>query len=221
MDMNELVRGIVLQVLSQLEGEVGTKSDKQSFFVVTLKAGERSRAFLENPAMRQRFNMVCAMSRSYDCELAGSGGLAVFGLSNADMARLSSGICDTPFTGLIAKALLMGLPVFAVREEIEILTCDYKTPYAKMLFGKLKSLESMGLTVCSADELEGRALGGAKPPAAQNSGSVTRSGKVITERDVISARDAGARVIKTAQRPIITDLARECAKRHGIEFSAE
>lgn len=222
MDYNELVKDIVRQVMAQMMNDTpsAVKSGKQSFLVVTPKHGERCHAFLESAAMTARFDMVCAMSKGYDWELSGCAGLAVFGLSNSDIARLESGICDTPYTALISKALVMGLPVFAVREETEILCCDRKTPYAEMFGAKLKALEGWGLTLCGYGELEGLALGGAKAGVAAGKAKFSCRNRVVTERDVITARDAGARVIETVAKPIITDLAKECARKHGIEFAA-
>ena len=221
MDYNELVKDIVRQVMAQMMSNTPcAPSGRRKFFVVTPAHGERCHAFLESAEMKERFDMVCAMSGGYKCELTGCAGLAVFGLSNSDIARLESGICDTPYTELISKALVMGLPVFAVREETEILTCNCSTPYAQMYRDKLKTLESWGLTVCGYEELEGLSLGGARSAAASGAKYACRN-RVVTEGDVLNARDAGAKIIETVQKPIITDLARERAKKSGIEFAAK
>lgn len=221
MDYNELVKDIVRQVMAQMMNNTPSvvSSGKKSFLAVTPSHGERCHAFLESAAMKARFDMVCAMSEGYKCELSNCAGLAVFGLANSDIARLESGICDTPYTELISKALVMGLPVFAVREETEILTCGCSSPYARMFRTKLKTLEGYGLSICGYEELEGLALGKAGA-VLQGGAKYSCRNRVVTERDVINARDAGARIIETVSKPIITDLARERAKKHGIEFAA-
>ncbi len=222
MDYNELVREVVARVLAEMElpQRDSANSGKQRFFVVTPEHGQLSRSFLESPDMKARFNMICAMSKDYSCDLECSAGLGIFGLSNSDLARLEGGICDTPFTALISKALLMGLPTYAVSEEIEIIPWGYKTTYASLFSDKLKILEGCGLRICAYDQLEKIILGGEKHLAGSGNGAYICRGKLITERDVTSARDAGARTIKTIEKSIITDLARESAKRHGIEFLA-
>lgn len=221
MDYNELVRDIVAQVLSQMKNKAlpPAESGRQKLFVAAAHNGSRSKDFLESEKMKDRFDMVCAMSADYSCCLEGSAGIAVFGLSNADVARLESGICDTPYTALISKALVLGVPVFSVREETEILACGCQSPYARMYLAKLRALEGLGMTLCGFDELEDR-LCGAAEGLPQCGAKYVCQNRVVTERDVIAARDAGARTVETLQKPIITDLARERAKKHGIEFAA-
>ena len=181
---------------------------------------------------------------SYVGDLA-SPGVTLYGgnpLHGADRAKLGLGLCDTPYTRRAAQAILTGKRVDVPTEEVELYRYASTAPaaYYAMMKERLDLLLTSGVVVCSKHNLEGLLLGGAaceaapaeapaaaEPsapapmPAAREEKLVHVTKRVLTERDI---RDAAAEKVTCIHVPakcILTALAKDCAKEHGIRLVQE
>lgn len=235
MNYDELVQEIVARVSAYLEKD---EPAKKKVIVLTATHGESCHTVLECPVMNEHFKMECALSCNYDCNLDDCEGIVMFELSNAELSKIASGNCDTPYSKLAQKALLMGKPIWVPKREIEILQYEANTPYARMMLEKLELLKSFGVVLTSYRKLANTILGegsaqiescdlstknAASPaviefPSKQSAKEVTVSKKVLTERDIANARHDGVSLIRTGAKSIVTDLAKEYALSFGIEI---
>ena len=169
----------------------------------------------------------------YCCDISECAGVVMFDLSNEALARIATGLCDTPYTKIVMEALLLGKPVWVSEEEIEFLKYEALNPYAKMMFEKLRLLEGYGVTVCSYENLTKIILSDGKiekslcnerpyisccedNTAKQACKDYICSKKVVAEKDVVTAHTEGAVRILAVEKAIVTDLAKEYARSNGI-----
>ena len=137
---------------------------------------------------------------------------------------------------------LTGKRVYVPTEEVELYRYASTAPaaYYAMMKERLDLLLTSGVVVCSKHNLEGLLLGGAaceaapaeapaaaEPsapapmPAAREEKLVHVTKRVLTERDI---RDAAAEKVTCIHVPakcILTALAKDCAKEHGIRLVQE
>ncbi len=232
MEYSELVREIVSRVSAYLEA--GSR-EKQKLIILNHKSEELCKEAFRCPKLNAYYQLECAMLCGYDCKLEDFAGVLLFDLTNDQLSKITAGICDTPYAAVVEKALLRGLPVFALTEEIELLQYDTGTPYGQMMMDKLRLLEKLGVTIDSYDRLLPTML-----EKTGNCGATEEKGcasfaieaavtsllvkeldcakKLITEKDVISARREGYGRLHLEKRAIVTDLAREYAQSCGIEL---
>lgn len=231
MEYSELVRQIAERVSAYLESDC---CNKKRLLILTQEHGTECHKALECPKLNEHFSTECALLNEYGCDVDGCEGVVLFNLTNAALSRIVSGICDTPYTSAAAKALLLGKPVWVPKEEIELLKYDASSPYGKMMYENLRRLESFGVTVCSYNDLSDTIIDGtcsesacpkAGPavccedaPAKNICKDFLCSKKVITEKDMVSARSEGADRVLVGQKTIVTDLAREYARAYDIEI---
>ena len=231
MEYSELIREIVSRVSAYLEAD---SHDKKKLIILTEKHGTKCHEFLECPELKERFCMECALMSDYCRDLSECAGVVMFDLSNEALARIATGLCDTPYTKIVMEALLLGKPVWVPEEEIEFFKYEASNPYAKMMFEKLRLLEGYGVTVCSYDKLTGSILCGGKAEkkslcnerpyisccedsaAKQACKDYICSKKVVAEKDVVTAHTEGANRILAVEKAIVTDLAKEYARSNGI-----
>lgn len=237
MKYNELIEEIVSRVSSYLDNE---KCDKDDLIILTNEHGDTCHEFLESPTMNKHFNVKCALMNDYECDVENCAGIVMFELSNIDLSRIVSGVCDTPFTAMAAKALLLGKPIWVIKENVEILKYNTDNPYAKMMHGKFCLLKSFGVVLCSKEDLTDTIVGTSScnnDTKCSNTNStsgceecceepceehickeIEYSKKVITEKDMENARFKKAGKVLTGAKSIVTDLAKEYAYNFGIEI---
>lgn len=229
MDYNEMVQEIVSRVTAYLEKDLAEGEDaRKKLIILTHEHGDICHKGLEGSKINECFKTECALLSDFQCDVSSCDAMVLYGLSNSDIARLASGVCDTVYTRIAAKALLLGKKVWAVKDEIELLSYCPSQPYGKMMYDKLNLLTDMGLVVCSYDELEDSIVNTfcccegnnsvcCEQPIKQG-GDYVCAKRVVTEKDLVAARSEGAARLLTGGKTIITNLAREFAKEHGIEI---
>lgn len=164
-------------------------------------------------------------------------------LTNDVLSKLALGICDTPYTRLASQAILMGKRVYIPTEQVELYR--YATmapaPYYAMLKAHLDLLTASGAVICSQSNLAGALAGGGdscpqpepepeqqpepapapapEPAPAPSCGKELKLEKrVLTEKDVLDAAAARVTCIRLPAKCILTALAKDCAKDHGIRL---
>jgi len=231
MEYSELIREIVSRVSAYMEAD---SCDKKKLIILTQNHETMCHKLLECPELKAHYCTECALMNEYCCDISECDGVVMFDLTNEALSRITSGLCDTPYTKKVMEALLLGKPVWVPKEEIELCKYDASSPYAKMMYEKLRLLESYGVTVCAYDDLTETILcdGNVKSLCNENASKasckervVNRAlkdyictKKVVTEKDVVTARAEGAGRILAGEKSILTDLAKEYARSNGIEI---
>ena len=258
----EMIAQIVARVAQKLamEGEAVTadqimealdeSSSLPGLLILTQEHGCDCHALLESTRIREKYKTCCALMQEYEVELDDVDTVVLFNLTTDAMCKIVSGITDTPYTKLAAKALLLGKKIYVPREEVEL----YKYPmgglgsYQCMMQAKLTKLVAWGLKICPMAQLEDFILGGdaaeetcpccepEKPEKceealvdaaclssvpAEAEKEITFTKKVITERDIIEANRDNVKVIRITERNILTALARDAASSRNIRLVKE
>lgn len=241
-----LVDEIVRRVSKKL-AEAGTQctaardsaanGGKPKLLILTQEHGTLCHRILESERLAERYATTCALTEGYQCDPAEFDTVILFNLTNEVLAKIASGLCDTPYTRLASQALLLGKRIFVPKEEVEL--CRYASTapaaYYAMLEGKLKILTASGVTVCPADELESAILNEPATDTAQVCGCAADSAakkappakeqkcskKVITERDIYNLKEKNVTRVLIGEKTIVTDLAKDLAKTRGIEIVRE
>lgn len=159
MDFDALVSAIVSRVAEKMEQD---SCEKPKLLVLTQEHGEACHAMLESPRIGAHYQMECALMNDYQVKMEDYEGVLLFNLTNDAMVSIATGVCGTPYTDLVSKALLLGKPVWLPHEQVELFR--YEATAAPMYYGMLRKrltlLEQSGVVLCSLDELEDKVLAG-------------------------------------------------------------
>jgi hypothetical protein len=247
MDFDALVEEIVSRVSAKLAEREGTAEptasageDKPGLLVLTQEHGTCCHQMLESSRLQEYYKTACALLSDYQCDVADYEAIILYDLTIDAMSRIAGGVCDTPFTALVQKAILLGKKLFVPREAVELYRYAQTVPsaYYNMLQEKLTLLEQSGLVICTQDTLEDVILGeaSAQPApayvpfqaAAPEKACVPSAGRevsltkhVITERDLAAVYDRDLTCVRVGKRTILTDLAREYAAVHKVKIVRE
>jgi ethanolamine utilization protein len=252
MDRNELVDEIVKRVAEKL-AECGCESTcecgctascddgRPGLLILTPDHGEECHAMLESEAIKAKYRTDCALLKEYNVNLDDYEAVVLFCLSNENLGKLASGVCDTPYTKLASKAILSGKKVYAPTEKVELYryATTAPAPYYAVLKAKLDLLEKSGVIIRPLAELQGCILGNvpaaepctctceeitpasAPAPAVREEKEYRLRKRVITERDVSEASTAKATSIIIPANSIVTDLAKDFARTRDIALVRE
>lgn len=234
------------QVMEALAGPAALPG----LLVLTQDHGCDCHVLLESGRIKEKFHTCCALMQEYEVELDKIDTVVLFNLTTDAMCKIVSGITDTPYTKLAAKALLLGKKLYVPREEVEL----YQYPmgglgsYQCMMQAKLTKLVSWGLKICPMAQLEDFILeenaaeetcSCCKPEKtekcedalvdtacissmpAETEKEITFTKKVITERDIIEANRDNVKVIRITERNILTALAKDAASARNIRLIKE
>ena len=213
-------------------------SGKPGLLILNQEHGDHCHPMLESKRLRQCYSTACALSQDYQCDVADYDTVIFYGLTNEALAKIATGNCDTPYTRMASRALLLGKRIFIPREEVELYRYASTAPavYYSMLEEKLKILTASGAVICPGDELEDTILDAeiSRAPKQECSDSqnalkkITNSPKeqritkrVVTERDLIACKEGKVTRVCIGENTILTDLARDLAKARGIEIVRE
>ena len=187
---------------------------------------------LESARVKEKYRIKCAQKCGYDVDVASCEAVVLHDLTNESLAKIASGICDTPYTKIVSQALLLGKPVYLMQDQIELY--DYRKtaakPYYKMFRAKLGLLEESGVMITCPDKIEdilvngvsGGATCSTEPAQAAACGAAVKlDNHLVSERSVADAHKAGASRILVGAKAIVTDLAKEYAQNHNVELVRE
>lgn len=220
----------VTQKIAETEGKAGGGGGKPLLLVVAQESGGQRREIPENGKLSERYDVGYVSAEGGECDVARCDTVVLCGLTVESLAKVAAGACDTPYTRLVSRALLLGKRVIVPREEVGLYQyASAASPvYYSMLEGKLKFLTASGLVICPRDELENAVLGTSPVRAAapdSGKGGPARAAKerrlskrVVTERDIAGLREDGVTRVHIGGKVLLTDLARDSAKAHGIEI---
>lgn len=203
---------------------------------------------LESARVKEKYRIQCAQKCNYDVDIASCEAVVLHDLTNESLAKIASGICDTPYTKLVSQALLMGKTVYLLQDQIELYNYRQTAAkvYYKMFRSQLGMLEQSGLIICCPDKIEDVLVNGApvgatctqeadkkectietvktteQTAAPENADKTVKlENHLISERSVADACQSGASRILVGARAIVTDLAKEYAQNHGVALVRE
>jgi ethanolamine utilization protein len=238
LENQELIQKVYEMVKKAVSGIAGGKADgncaecggaracppekKLKTLILTSEHGDAC-----HPAM-ERLGGICALLCEYGADLDSVGSVVIYDLSLDNLFKLAAGCADNDFVKSAAKALLKGIPVFAVSEGVELLKYERSGgAYYKLLYENLDKLRKCGVTLVSEADLDSAVNAAANAAAnvvANASASadnrcgknVVLSKRVITESDVRNALASGACEMLVGPKTIITSLAAEFAVKKSI-----
>jgi len=206
---------------------------KPGLLILTQEHGGHCHQMLESAALSERYAIKCAKAADYQCSLEGVETVILYQLTIEALAKLSSGICDTPYTDLASKALLLGKRIYVPKEEVELYDYASTAPavYYAMLEEKLQILMASGVIICPKAELENVILQKesiTKPnqpcrdvkldqnSAASSEAEHILAKRAITEKDLFAMKKEHITCVRIGEKAILTDLAKEFVSRNGM-----
>lgn len=240
MERNEIVNQILSRVMAKLAeaGETVTGAEDLNLpaeeaeadlklpglLILTQEHGEVCHGLLENSKIKEKYHTGCALLEDYQVNLKDYEVVVLFNLTIDAMSKLSSGITDTPYTQMAARALLLGKKLYVPEEEVELLRypAGEKGTYQCMLNSKLKKLETFGLKICPLASLEAELLGQSSEcdrPFAESKGSEEKCSE-----EKCSSAGGSSQEVKTPKgekeiefsKKVITERDVIQAKREGV-----
>ena len=239
MEQKDLINEIVARVAAKMaalektpEPIVPQPDDRPGLLILTRDHGDVCHTVYDSPCLASHYRVDCALMKDYDVDLDRYQVVVMFGLDNESLAKLASGICDTPYTRIASRAILTGKRIYVPVEQVELFRYadTAPKPYYAMLEEKLALLTASGLVITKMDDLEKCILDEDTPcevqaaPAQQHSESKKEFRlikRVITERDLVEAGNARAGVVYIPAKCIVTDLAKDYAHGHNISLIRE
>ena len=239
MDMDALINAICAKVLERISASTEKvaeeqcevkKDNKPSYLVLANDHGTLCHDVLTDKVLTEKLNLECAQLKEFEVDLCDYEGVIAFGLTNEALSKIAMGILDTPFVSAFGKAILSGKKIYVPKEEIELYNYKDTAPkgYYKRFEEYLNFLRQNGVEIVEKSALV-KAILGTVPaevhaPVSQVKEvkseravhEVIVKKKVITERDLISARGEEATVLVADTGSIITDLAKDYARTYGI-----
>ena len=78
------------------------------------------------------------------------------GLSNVELGKLCTGICDTPYTAIASEAILRNMRVYVPIEQIELYryASSRPNPYYEFMYSRITMLTDSSLVICTMDNIE-------------------------------------------------------------------
>lgn len=130
---------------------------KPGLLILTQEHGVDCHAKLEDPRLQERYGTQCALMADYAVDIADVEVVILYQLSIEALCKLSSGLCDTPYTRLAQRAILSGKRIYVPTQEVELLQNNtMPAAYRAMLQKKLELLEACGLRILPAADTRGR-----------------------------------------------------------------
>lgn len=180
-----------------------------------------------NEALNECYTMKCALLDN-EWDTCACEGVIAYTLTNEAAGKIVNGIFDTDYTKAFGKALLCGKKIFIPEEEVELYRYKDSAPagYYQKLEANIEFLKSNGVVIVPNDQLVSAIMGAeitVKPAAAAEpdvrlvmdgptvAKMVAFSRRVLSERDVISAKQNGTTHILLTGKTIVTDLAKDYA----------
>lgn len=238
MELDAMISEICRKVqerVAELEKEEEAKAEdgRPALLILAEDHGMRCHPMLESKKLGECYRVDCALLKE-NCDVASYEGVIAFTLSNESLGKIANGIFDNDYTRRFGTALLLGKRIFIAEEEVELYRYKDTAPagYYSRLEENLKFLQQNGVTIVPADQLEDAVLGDETATVAPKEEPVVEkqpvSGKtvkiekrILTERDVISAREEKAACIVVGKKAILSDLAKEYARKYQINIVRE
>lgn len=239
MDHSKLIDEIVSRVAAKLAQTTGETfpgevcggcgdAEKPGLLILTQEHGTDCHALYDSQPLGAHYRMKCALMDDDQVCMPDYDVVVLYQLTNEALGKLACGVCDTAYTKLASEAILMGKRVYVPTEEVELYSYASTAPaaYYAMMRDKLDLLANSGVVICARGSLERAILAGgtdnpaicspitAQPERVAKEQRLTK--RVLTEKDVSAALSEHVTAIRLPAKCIITALALEYAKDHGV-----
>ncbi|MDO5115006.1 MAG: hypothetical protein Q4D58_02775 [Synergistaceae bacterium] len=228
MNYDDLVLEIVNRVSDKLQnqelnGSAASRPGKARLLVLAREDGPLCQQFRSAPALLERYDVESSFSQQYAGDIREYSAVVLFNMDCGSLAKIASGIEDTPYTEAAVRAILLGKKLWLPKEAVEIYgyMMTAPQPYYEMMLKKLEFLQRSNVTICGYDELLPLLLeltSAPRPEPQPRAGCARIEKRVVTERDINAAYCGGAGSVSIPQRAIVTDMAKEYAANHGVEI---
>lgn len=229
----QIEQGGLKETNCRCAGETDCK--KPGLLLIAQDHGEDCHPVLTCEELGEYYRVDCMLLQNQTCDVADYEGVIAYTLTNEALGKLANGIFDSDYTKAFGTALLLGKKIFIAEEEVELFR--YRDTAPEGYYGRLKEnlefLRKNGVTIVPGGELVKTILGEqgsagvseneAKSccPEPVEEKTVYLGKKVITERDMIAAREGKATCVVVASKSILTDLAKDYSKRYKIQLKRE
>ncbi len=235
MDIDALINAIYDKVQERITAQESSGScetdgcyhEKPKFLILADAHGDICHQALECPVLGRYYQMECALLMDCCCDITDYEAVLAYTMTNENLGKIACGIIDSDYTRLFSQALLAGRKIFVPEDEIELFRYRETAPaayYARME-DNVKLLQDSGVIIAPNRELQACILDGktpsSEPPCLpQEPGQEERefviSKRVITERDLIAAKEQKVCCVVVNQKAILTDLAKDYAGKQRI-----
>lgn len=199
--------------------------EKPVLGIISENHGDICHPIYESKNLAEYYQMKCALlDNAWDVE--NWEGVIAYTLTNEALGKIVNGIFDTPYVKAFGKALLCGKKIYVPAEEVELYKYKETAPkgYYHKLEENLKFLTENGVEILPNDQIVPSILGNeccqskaeTEKPAAAVEKDLTFTRKVLSERDMIMANEGKVTRILVTRKTIITDLAKDYAKKYHI-----
>lgn len=167
------------------------------------------------------YEIHCSCEYQNDIELADYSSIVITDLDNGSLSKLAKGEFESSYLALIGRAIMAGKKILLPLEEIEF------KRYEKTMPTLLRGLLTQKLNVLKQWKVEMKPLNdiatelikvGRRSVMPDGFDADVLHKKFITDKDVLSVIDAGVGEIRIAKTSIITDIAMERIKKHGLNL---
>lgn len=231
MDLNSNLDEIIARVLAKIgnaELEDVSSPSKPKLMILTQKHSDEYHCIYESRILSAKYQIDCVMPANCDIDPADYEAVVLFSLTNDALAAIAAGCGGNSFIRLAVRSLLLGKKIYVPRQEVELFKYAETAPGAfyEMMKARLDFLSSCGVVFCEMDELEDAICSGVQPgagrvaaqcvPEASCRGEISLTKRVITEKDIVKAVRGRTKTIRAGERAIVTDLAKDYARQHGV-----
>ena len=203
-------------VIDEVTESAEIPDNRPKILVLTRLNHSCTHCFRGDADIAENYAVQCSYDQLSDVNLAEMEEIFVRNMDTESLAKLTSGMPDTPYLKLISRAVLEGKKITVILDDLDSYRYRDTAPkaYLNMLNEKVEILRSFGIRIEKEDAVVKR-LSGSK---AECEGCLIEK-KVLTETDIRRAYNDGNTEILIKEKTIVSDMAKEFAERNAITIS--
>ncbi len=218
--IDEILRRVLIKI-AERENQHENMSTLPKLLVITNPECTKEIACDYRDVFGRNFEVHCSGEYQNEIELADYSSIVITNLDNGSLSKLTKGEFESSYLALIGRAIMAGKKILLPFEEVEF------KRYEKTMPTLLRGLLTQKLNVLKQWKVEMKPLNDIATELTKvGRRSVMPDGfdadvlhkKFITDKDVLSVIDAGVGEIRIAKTSIITDIAMERIKKHGLNL---
>jgi ethanolamine utilization protein len=231
LEITKLIAKIVRQVELAIIKHETAKTPRRKVLIISKDLNQSCPDLVKNQNLKDCCDVNSVDSNTQQVNLEGYSKVIVCDLDNDSLSKLTSGIFDNPYLKLIGSCIMQGKNIAVVEDDIEFLQYQDTAPdsFLAMFNNKLDRLREWGIEIRSLDDLTVSLCqrgdtaddmsNDDKMTAPEPVSGIVITKKALTESDVINANFKHLKEIKVSRDTIVTEVASEYARRHGITIT--
>ena len=203
-------------VNTEITGSTEIPDNRPKILVLTRLNHSCTHCFRGDADIAENYAVQCSYDQLTEVDLTEIEEIFVRNMDTESLAKLTSGMPDTPYLKLISRAVLEGKKITIILDDLDSYKYRDTAPktYLDMLNEKVNIVRSWGVRIEKEDIVVER-LSGRK---AECEGCLIEK-RVLTETDLRRAYNGGNREILIKEKTIVSDMAKEFAERNAITIS--